>query len=192
MSENRRGVLPLFVTVVLFAAGVGAFALIREPTGPSLRAGSVAPGFSLPVPGGADVSLSALRGRVLFVNFWATWCAPCREEAPSLERLYQTLRGEGFEVLGISIDAEQDEAAVEAFKREFGLSFPIPRDPHKRVYGAYQVSGVPETLLVDRSGRVLERFVGPQNWDDPRYARAIRRTLSAGERPDTEEGNGGS
>jgi len=192
LSEKRRGVVPLFVTVVLFAAGVGAFTLIRQPAGPSLRAGSVAPEFSLPVPGGPDVTLSALRGRVVFVNFWATWCAPCREEAPSLERLYQTLHNEGFEVLGISIDAEKDEAAVDTFKREFGLTFPIPRDPHQRVYAAYQVSGVPETLLVDRSGRVLERFVGPQNWDDPRYARAIRRTIAAGEGAVTEGGKSGS
>ena len=188
MSEKRSGVLPLFVAVAIFAAGVGAFAVIRGPSGPSLRRGSAAPEFTLPVRGGVDITLSSIRGRVAFVNFWATWCAPCRKEAPSLERLYRTLHGEGFEVLAISIDAEQDEAAVEAFTRELGLTFPIPRDPHKRVYGAYQVSGVPETFLVDRNGQVLERFVGPQNWDDPRYARAIRRTLAAGEPADTPEG----
>lgn len=192
MSPKRSGILPLLLAVAVFAAAAGAFAVLRAPASPGLRSGSSAPGFSLPLPGGAEISLAELGGRVVFVNFWATWCAPCREEAPSLERLYQTLHAEGFEVLGISIDAEQDEGAVEAFRREFGLTFPIPRDPHKRVYGAYQVSGVPETFLVDRSGRVLERFVGPQNWDDPRYARAIRRTLAAGTRADTEGGNGGS
>jgi peroxiredoxin len=192
LSEKRSGVVPLFVAVALFAAVAAAFALIQEPSGPSLRPGSTAPGFSLPVSGGANVTLASLRGRVLFVNFWATWCAPCREEAPSLERLYQALRPEGFEVLGISIDAERDEAAVEAFKRELGLTFPIPRDADKRTYGAYQASGVPETYLVDRGGRVLERFVGPQNWDDPRYARAIRRALASGERADTEGGDSGS
>ena len=165
---------------------------LRQPAGPSLRPGSPAPGFSLPVPGGAEVSLARLRGRVVFVNFWATWCAPCREEAPSLERLYKSLSAEGFELLGISIDSESDGAVVEAFRREYGLTFPIPVDPHKRVYGAYQASGVPETFLVDREGRVLERFVGPQNWDDPRYAREIRRALAAGGRAGTEGGSGGS
>ena len=188
MSEIRSSVLYLFAAVAIFAVGVGAFAVIRDPTGPSLRRGSAAPEFSLPVRGGAEISLSSLRGRVLFVNFWATWCAPCRTEAPSLERLQQTLRGEGFEVLGISIDAEQDEAAVEAFTRELGLTFPIPRDPRKRAYGAYQVSGVPETFLIDRNGQVLERFVGPKNWDDPRYARAIRRALAAGVGADAAQG----
>ena len=91
-------------------------------------------------------------------------------------------------MLGISIDAEQDEAAVEAFTREFDLTFSIARDPHKRVYEAYQVSGVPETFLIDRNGQVLERFVGPKNWDDPRYARAIRRALAAGVGADAAQG----
>ena len=163
----------------------------RQPVRPSLRTGSLAPEFSLPVAEGRDVSLSALRGRVVFVNFWATWCAPCREEAPSLERLYESLRGEGLEVLGISIDSEQDEAEVQRFARDLGLTFPLPRDPDKRVYAAYQASGVPETFLVDRAGRILERFVGPQDWDDPRYARAIRHALASGEGPDSEGDRGG-
>ncbi len=180
MSEHRRRVVPLIVAVAVFAAAAAAFVALRTPARPSLRPGEQAPAFSLPVPGASPVALSELRGRVVFVNFWATWCAPCREEAPSLERLYQALRGDGFEVLAISIDAEKDTAAVDAFAREFGFSFPVPRDPEKRVYAAYQASGVPETFLVDRGGRVLERFVGPQNWDDPRYVRAIRRALAAG------------
>lgn len=176
----------------VLAAVAGGYMALRQPSGPSLRPGSPAPEFALPVPGAADVSLAQLRGRVVFVNFWATWCAPCREEAPSLERLYQSLAGDGFELLGISIDAEDAGPAIEAFRSEYGLTFPIPRDPQKRVYGAYQASGVPETFLVDREGRVLERFVGPQNWDDPRYAREIRRALAAGGQAGSEGGNGGS
>ncbi len=188
MSEERRGFVPLLAAVALFAAGVAGFALWQAPAGPALRPGSAAPDFTLPAAGGADVSLAALRGQVVFVNFWATWCAPCREEAPSLERLYRALHAEGFQVLGISIDAPEDGVLVEAFTAEYGLSFPIPRDTHKTVYGAYGVSGVPETFLVDQAGRVLERFVGPQNWDDPRYVRAIRNALAARRRADTEGG----
>jgi peroxiredoxin len=94
--------------------------------------------------------------------------------------LHQALRAEGFEVLGISIDAADAGPAIEAFKRELAVSFPIPLDPQKRVYEAYRVAAVPETFLVDPSGQVLERFVGPQNWDDPRYVRAIRRALASG------------
>jgi len=187
LSEPRGGFVPLVAAVALFAAVAAGFALWRAPSVPSLRPGSAAPDFALPAPGG-PVSLHALRGRVVFVNFWATWCAPCREEAPSLERLYRQLRAEGFEVLGISIDAPEDEAAVEAFTAEYGLTFPIPRDTDQKVYGAYRASGVPETFLVDQSGVVLERFVGPQNWDDPRYVRAIRNALAAGGRAEAEGG----
>lgn len=192
MSETRSRVLPLVLVVAIFAAGVAAFALMRQPSGPQLRAGGAAPEFILPLADGAEISLASLRGHVVFVNFWATWCAPCREEAPSLERLYKTLHGEGFELLAISIDASGDDAKVADFAREFGLTFPIPRDLHRQVYGAYRVAGVPETFLVDPTGRVLERFVGPQDWDDPRYARAIRKALASGQRADAQGGNGGS
>ena len=182
MSDERRsGVFPLLAIVALFAAGAGAYAWLRPPSGPALRPGTLAPEFSLPLlDGGPPVSLASLRGKVVFVNFWATWCPPCKAEAPSLDRLYHELHPEGFEVLGISIDAPDAGPAIEAFRKDLGLRFPIPLDPQKRVYDAYRVAAVPETFLVDPQGQVLERFVGPQNWDDPRYARAIRRALAAG------------
>jgi len=174
--------------IILLAALVGpAQALELKPW-----SGGATPRLELADLDGKTHRLADYRGRAVLVNFWATWCAPCREEAPSLERLYKSLAGDGFELLGISIDAEADAPAVEAFRSEYGLTFPIPRDPEKRVYGAYQASGVPETFLVDREGRVLERFVGPQNWDDPRYAREIRRALAAGGQAGAEGGNGGS
>jgi peroxiredoxin len=180
LSERRAALYPLMAVVALFAAGVAVFAWQRPPSGPALRPGTRAPDFTLPLLEGGSVSLADLRGKVVFVNFWATWCPPCKAEAPSLERLHQALRAEGFEVLGISIDAADAGPAIEAFKRELAVSFPIPLDPQKRVYEAYRVAAVPETFLVDPSGQVLERFVGPQNWDDPRYVRAIRRALASG------------
>lgn len=135
------------------------------------------PEFRLQDLEGRPTALSELRGRVLFVNFWGTWCPPCREEAPALERLHRALRGEGFAVLGVSIDDPGAEAEVVEFQREFSLSFPILRDPGKRVYAEFGASGVPETFLVDAEGRLVERFIGPRDWDDPRYARAVRRLL---------------
>lgn len=180
MNRPGSGTLSLLIVAALFAVGVGAYVVLRPPPAPALRSGSLAPDFSLPVQGGGpDVSLAALRGKIVFVNFWATWCAPCREEAPSLERLYEQLHPEGFEVLAISIDNADASSAIDSFRRDLSLSFPIPLDPSKRVYDAYQVFGVPETFLVDPEGRVLEHFIGPQNWDDPRYSRAIRRALAA-------------
>ena len=189
MNRPGKGTLSLLIVAALFAVGVGTYVALRPPPVPMLRNGALAPDFRLPVHGGSgEVALSALRGKVVFVNFWATWCAPCRSEAPSLERLHQTLQGADFEILAISIDKPEDEAAVEAFQKEFSIGFPILRDRDRGVYNAYQVSGVPETFLVDPSGKVLEHFIGPQNWEDPRYSRAIRRALAAGKDSGGESG----
>jgi peroxiredoxin len=180
LNRPGSGTLSLLIVAALFAVGVGAYVVLRPPPAPALRTGALAPDFSLPVQGsGAQVTLSSLRGKVVFVNFWATWCTPCRSEAPGLASLYKELRGDGFEILAISIDDASAGAAIEQFRRDFSLEFPIPLDPSKRVYGEYQVFGVPETFLVDPSGKVVEHFIGPQNWEDPRYSRAIRRALAA-------------
>jgi peroxiredoxin len=179
LNRPGRGTLSLLIVAALFAVGVGAYVALRTPS-VELRTGSLAPEFSLPVLGGGpDVSLGSLRGKVVFVNFWATWCPPCRAEAPSLQSLYEKLHGDGLEIVAISIDKPDATEAIEGFRREFSISFPIPLDPDKRVNDAYQVSGVPETFLIDPSGRVLEHFIGPQNWADPRYSRAVRRALAA-------------
>jgi len=169
--------------VVCFAVGVGMLVLLRPPADPPLRAGAPAPAFALPGLDGREIALGDLRGRVVFVNFWATWCPPCRDEAPALERLYRSLSGEGFELLGVSIDDPAAGEAIERFRAEHGLSFPLLVDADRSVYRAYQATGVPETFLVDRSGRVVERFVGPRDWDEPRYANAIRALLA--DRPES-------
>ena len=180
MSRPGRATLSLLIVAAVFAAGVGAWvAFYHEPSRPALRAGEPAPDFSLPLLGGGDVALDSLRGKVVFVNFWATWCTPCRLEAPSLQRLYAQLKNDGFEVLGISIDEAKDDEAVRRFTSDFSLGFPVPLDPAKRVYQTYQVGGVPETYLVGTDGKILEHFIGPQNWDDPRYVREIRRAIAA-------------
>lgn len=178
MSAKWIGAWPIAIAVALFAAAVGVFAWHSGPPPFALRAGAPAPAFALERLAGGRVALDSLRGKVVFVNFWATWCAPCRTEAPSLERLYRSVGSDHFEIVAISIDSA-DVAPIVQFQREFSLSFPILLDPLQRAYGAYQAYGVPETFLVAPDGTLLERFVGPRNWDDPRYVRAIRRALEA-------------
>lgn len=168
----------MLLVVGLFAAAVGALVVARPPADPPLRVGAPAPGFELSDLEGNAISLEGLRGRVVFVNFWATWCAPCRDEAPSLERLYRELRDERLEIVAVSIDENGARDEVQAFRDRYALSFPILLDPEQRVYSAFQATGVPETFLVDQRGRMTERFVGPRNWTDPRYARAVRRLLA--------------
>jgi len=142
--------------------------------------GSPAPEFQLPDLQGGEVALAALRGRVVFVNFWATWCPPCRDEAPSLQRLYNQLGSDNFEILAVSIDAPGAQGEVAEFGREFGLTFPILLDPNKGAHRAYGVTGVPETYMIDPQGRLVERFIGPRDWDDPRYVRTVRRLQQSG------------
>ncbi|MDH3521298.1 MAG: TlpA family protein disulfide reductase [Myxococcales bacterium] len=158
-------------------AGAALFALLSSPrTPPPLGRGSSAPDFALErLGGGASVSLSELRGQVVLINFWATWCKPCEDEMPAMERLYQTLRGEGFELLAISVD-EQPEIVAQ-FRDRLSLSFPILLDEDRSVSQEYQTYRFPESFLVDRDGRVVERYVGPRDWNASAYLSRLRRLL---------------
>jgi peroxiredoxin len=144
---------------------------------PNVGRGSAAPDFSLRgLDSPAPHSLSGLQGRVVLVNFWATWCKPCEEEMPAMGRLYHQLRPEGFELLAISVGEE--ESVVRAFRDRLGISFPILLDSDKAVSNRWQTFAFPESLLVDRDGTVLERYVGPRNWDAPAYVARIRELLA--------------
>lgn len=132
--------------------------------------GGYPPDFTLPALGvgsadGAPIHLSELRGHVVLVNFWATWCPPCIEETPSLEALSNNLRNLGVEVIGVSVD--QDPVAIKTFIAEHHLSFPIVRDPDQKVASQYGTFKFPETYILDRDGRVAEKITGPTNWADP-------------------------
>ncbi len=145
---------------------------------PPVVRGVTAPGFVLPRLTAGDspdqglLSLAELEGRVVLVNFWATWCAPCESEMPAMERLYQALPRDGFELMAVSIDGIA--ADVEGFQARYQLSFPILLDRDQAVYKRYQTMGVPESLLIDQRGRIVERYVGPREWDAGEYVERIR------------------
>jgi peroxiredoxin len=184
--EGRRGV---WLVVLCVAAGA-VFALLASPPEEPVGRGSRAPEFSLPRLGAeAPVRLAELRGRVVLVNFWATWCRPCEDEMPAMQRLYETLAGTRFELLAISVD--EDPALVEQFRDRLGLTFPILLDPEQRVARAWQTFRFPETLLVGPDGQVIERYVGPKEWDAVAYVERIRRLLEA-EVPSSARGRGDS
>jgi peroxiredoxin len=154
------------------------FALWGGAPAPPLTRGSDAPGFSLPrLDGDAPFDLASLRGRVVLLNFWATWCKPCEEEMPAMERLHQALAGSPFDLLAVSVDSGEQE--VRAFRDRLGLSFPILLDPQKQVSKRYQTFRYPESFLIGRDGVIVERYVGPRDWSEPLYVERIRELLGA-------------
>ena len=145
---------------------------------PPVGRGTVAPDFTLRSLDGSEThSLASLKGRVVLVNFWATWCKPCEDEMPAMEQLYQQLHPAGFELLAISV-GEADEV-VRAFRDRLGITFPVLLDPDKSVAVEWQTYAFPESLLVGRDGVILERYVGPRDWDSPAYVARLRRLLEA-------------
>lgn len=165
----------LIVAVVLVAGAVFAL-LSRDATPPPIATGQAAPGFTLDaLSGDRPVRLEDLRGRVVLVNFWATWCKPCEDEMPSMERLHRKLEGQPFDLLAVSVD--DDAAAVAAFVEKLGLTMPILLDPSKKVASSYQAYRFPESVLIDAEGRVAGRFVGPREWDSDTYVGSIQALL---------------
>ena len=139
--------------------------------------GQPAPDFEAPrLDGREPVGIADHRGEVVLINFWATWCKPCEDEMPAMQRLNPALRPDGFELLAVSVD--KDAPVVAAFRDRMALSFPILLDPDEAVSRLYQTAGYPESLLVDREGIVIERYVGPREWDREAYVARIRALLA--------------
>lgn len=140
-----------------------------------------APNFTLPDLNGKKVSLSSHRGKVVLVNIWATWCPPCRQEMPSMQRLYQRFKGENFEILAVSIDSTGREA-VAPFMRKMNLTFPALLDPSEIIKPLYGVTGVPESFIIDKEGILVEKIIGPIDWATPKvflfFEDLIQRTKS--------------
>ena len=126
-----------------------------------------APDFSYPGLDGKMISLSDYKGKVVLVNVWATWCPPCVAEMPSMEKLYNKLKGQNFEILAVSIDAP-GLAAVAPFMKKSNLTFPALIDPEGTIRAAYGITGVPESFIVDKQGILVKKIVGPVDWADPR------------------------
>lgn len=134
--------------------------------------GNKAPDFSLNDLSGTPVRLSDLRGKVVLLNFWATWCHYCLEEAPSLARLNAAMAGKDFRMVTVSLDKGRGEA-VEAFFRSAGLRFPTVSDPDGVVGKQYGITGVPETFIIDGEGVIRKKIVGARQWDDPEMVRYL-------------------
>jgi peroxiredoxin len=136
----------------LWVIAAGALATSSISAGPM---SGTAPNFSLRAKDGGEVSLADLQGQVVMVNFWATWCGPCRQEMPHLEALYQRYSDLGFTLLGVNVEA--DSSGADKFLKETPVSFPILFDPKSEVSKMYDVIAMPSTVIVDREGNM--RFI---------------------------------
>ena len=131
--------------------------------------------FSLPTLAGETQSLAALKGKVVFLNFWATWCGPCRDEMPSMEALYMRFREKGLEIIAVNSGERQPD--VLAFMQSNRLSFPALLDEDGRVSGDYGIRAIPTSFLIDREGMIILRKVGSIDWDTPAIHAAMEALL---------------
>ena len=179
---ERRGVkaAALIVLVVVIAAAVlliqGKDSIFGPAQPTRLHPGSPAPNIALPGLDGRTVDLKDYRGKVVFLNIWATWCPTCREEMPSMERLYQELKGEAFEILAVSVD-KTGAKAVAPFMKSHKLSFPALLDPEGTIAKPYGVTGVPESFIISKEGIIERIVIGPIDWTEPAVVRFFRDLL---------------
>ena len=157
---------------VLLSAVLAAFAGAAVP---AIAPATMAPDFTLKSVDGPNIRLQEQRGRVVLVNFWATWCGPCRQEMPHLNRLYEKYRASGFVLLGVNIDEDQRNAIGLATK--LGLKFPVLLDTDRKVSKLYDMSAMPATVLIDKDGRVKYLHRGYQSGVEDTYDQQIREML---------------
>ena len=138
--------------------------------------GEPAPDFTLVDLQGKTWTLSDLKGQVVFVNFWATWCPPCREEMPSMERLFNLMPKDKFKMLAIL--NRDDPALARDFVKKLGVTMPILNDQPNEVGVKYGLTGLPETFIVDKQGILREKFIGPYQWDMPSFQQMLGRYIS--------------
>ncbi len=175
-NSNVRRLSFLFLlaaSIALFAAG-GRETRAQDPRP---EVGHPAPDFTLPVLTGKAVRLSDFRGgKAVFINFWATWCAPCRLEMPTMEKAYQKYKGKGLEILAVSVDAGS-KSGVKNFMDELGLTFPALLDPKMEVLGLYRFSAIPASILIDAQGIIRFRELGYRDWTDKESTKILEQLL---------------
>ena len=170
-AKTERTIQAL-LAVLFIALGYVVADAFRNKT---VNVGDVAPDFQITADNGRVFSRSNFGGRLLVLNFWATWCPPCIEEMPSLDQLQRHLSASGVVVIGVSVDT--NERAYREFLRKAGVSFLTARDPQARVSSSYGTFKYPETYLIDARGKVRRKIIGATDWMDPKMITYIQSLL---------------
>ncbi|MDW7648287.1 MAG: TlpA disulfide reductase family protein [Nitrospiraceae bacterium] len=163
---RKRAIAGTVFSLMVALAGMGSatgFDLLPVAERQVVRLGEPAPNFQLRDLNGRQVVLSELRGKVVLLNFWATWCGPCRVEMPAMEKLYRAFSRNDFEILAVSTDA-QGVSVTRPFQQENRLTFPILHDADYRVGLTYGARSLPMTFMVDRQGIVRHQVFGARDW----------------------------
>ena len=145
-----------------------------------LAVGDAAPAYAATSLDGDSVSIGSLKGNVVLLNIWATWCVPCRREMPVLDSLSQVFADRGVRVIGVSVDDGGSDERVHEFVQEHGITFTIWRDPDARVSGVFNTRGVPETFLIDREGRIAKHWMGGVDAPHVKLFETVARLAGAG------------
>lgn len=172
----------MVVIGVVAALAGGAYAMVRfGPENTGVEIGKKAPDFRMvDVASGDSVSLRALaQGEVTLINIWATWCEPCKEEMPAMQRMYADLAPRGFKILAVSID-NGDGAPVKEFVQRLGITFNVLQDRSGSIQQLYQTTGVPESFLLDRDGTIVKRVIGAHDWSSVANRKLVDRYLAGG------------
>jgi DsbE subfamily thiol:disulfide oxidoreductase len=167
-----RGLSLLLVSTTLSCSAAGG-----PP--PAMIVGKAAPVYAAASLTGQTVNTKSMAGRVLLLNVWATWCAPCRDEIPYLQQLHQTRERDGLSIVGVSVDAQGEDDKVAAFTKEMGMGYTIWRDPDERILTEYMAIGVPASYLIDRNGILRWKHVGVVRATDSEFNAALDSALAA-------------
>ena len=164
VEPRKRSRAVVVLTAAAILALVFGIVWMQSSKYEPLTVGKVAPDFDLPDLEDNYVRLSDFRGKVVFLNFWATWCKPCREEMPSMEVLYRNFKQDGLVVLAVSIDRVTTKQEIPPFVKSLNLTFPVLIDSWGQTDKRYKLMGVPETYIIDQQGILREKVIGPRDW----------------------------
>ena len=176
-TAKKYGIIIAVVLIII--AGIVYYEWNNFESYKPVVIGGAAPEFGLMDLTKKTVKLSDYKGKVVFLNFWATWCKPCKEEMPSMELLYNAMKGKDFEMIAVSID--RDIAKVEPFIKDLKLSFPVLLDFMGKADRRYKLTGVPETYIIDQNGVIVEKILGPRDWTRPESLQTILELLKKGQ-----------
>ena len=179
MTGRRQLAIGLVVLGVATTIALGATRYLRKELFP-VAVGSKAPDFTAvtldSIP--REKHLAEYRGRVVLINVWATWCAPCRVEMPSIEALHQAYAPSGFKVLAVSIDDPGHAETIRSFVKQYKLTFEVLHDPEQKIVELYDISGYPETFVIGRDGVIRKKLLSATDWNSPDHRALVERLLA--------------